>query len=700
MFSTTEERLRNFIEKLSEALTNEVKVEVKPGDSWAAYPKRNPPLLTFRLADVAVIKDEILSVTAHEIAHLLYTDPEAAVPFEVGKFPKAAHLLLNAVEDSRIERIFTDEFPGARSLFDARVDDAYDGKVQRGFEDLPIKWRFILNIDRVLHGLEPWGDDRDLKAIEGAFDSVIAAMWTDETQECADLLEPAFRIMVELIKLEKEEKDGVVPKHLDIPDAVQQAALEQQQAQQPDDYIANHPGDDQDPDAPGSGQQSDNAGAGAPHDDGKPGGTDGTPGQRQGGKGAGKQTSGQEQGKGGKGGSGGTDGAGTNLDYGDFGDPNDPNLQGDDTSSGGGSPGQGDKATNIIEEMVTEEKGHGSTNKTIDILSYRQRQRAQQAKEIEKQIKAEKDGFWDELSELFGRTGRSSKLSARLEENHKRYMRDKAALSVEIRTLRGYARQILRDNQTDRYGGNHTSGRRIKTHRLYRFNNGDMRLFERQEEIGGKSYAICVVVDQSGSMRGANKQTLAYLASLVFLEAFNGIAETSLVGFSECGGDDAYAQLGAGRGYDRRMQMRTHDLYYARTYKDHESPLDRRSMVVPELAISYNTTPMAEGIARAIAELESAPQDVKAMVVITDGQPNDPDAAKREFVKAKRLGIETYALHIEGRKNAVIDSNLPPGLVYLGEACDRVVEVGTTAEIPQAVNRLLRGVVRRSRSVV
>jgi len=218
--------------------------------------------------------------------------------------------------------------------------------------------------------------------------------------------------------------------------------------------------------------------------------------------------------------------------------------------------------------------------------------------------------------------------------------------------------------------------------------------------VGGKSYAICVVVDQSSSMRGGNKQQLAYLASLVFLEAFDGLAETSVVGFSEAGGDDAYLPAhGRRNSYAKAEEMRRRNLFYARTYKHHDAPLGRRTMMVPELAISYNTTPMTEGIERGIAELAKSDREVKAMLVISDGQPNDQDGAERAFKKAKRFGIETYALHIEGRQRIDLHAALPPGLAWLGSCVDRVTEVHTTTEIPQAVNRLLRGVLRRGRMV-
>lgn len=715
MFSATEDRLRTFVEKLAGALTDEVRVDVRPGDAWAAYPGRKPPLLTFRLADVAVIGDEILSVTAHEIAHLLYTTPgHIKFPFDVGKFPRAAQLLLNAVEDSRIERVFSDHFPGARSLFDRKADVAYDGKVQKGFDELPAKWRFVLNIDRVLHGLEPWGSDVDVKAVELSLDSCLKAVWEDTTEGCASHLETPFRLMIELMRREKSQDEGIdIPPHLALPPELMGL---------PSDYESNAPMDD---DAQGSPAMSGHSLPGADEDDHQPGGTDGSPGKRQGGKGQGEGAGEQGTGTGDKAGSAdsgdgtgsGTsagDGAGGGEGFGEFGDPNDPALDGDDPVDALNALTD-EKTTNIVEEMVQEELGKGSTNKTIDILSYRQRQRAKQAKEIERQIEKERSGSWRELLEAFGRERFDATFEDRMKKNVERYLKHKTELDPEIRTLKMYARTVLRDNDTQRFAGNHTSGRKIKTHRLSRIMTDDPRLFEKKEETGGKSYAIAVVIDQSSSMRGGSKSELAYRAGLVFLEAFDGLVDTSAIGFSDISYQDpgGFVAVNAHdpryRGYYTRTPRRTRgtggaftneqlfEIKMARTYKPLDSDLKLRSALIPELERTYSSTPMEWGMRKAIAELEKSDREIKAIVIITDGEPNDAGAAAIEFKRARRLGFETYALYIGGRRPGDTLQHMPGGLRWLGEVADRVVEVRTTASIPQAVYSLLRGVVRRRR---
>lgn len=718
MFSATEDRLRTFVEKLAGALTEEVRVDVRPGDAWAAYPGRKPPLLTFRLADVAVIGDEILSVTAHEIAHLLYTSPgHVKFPFDVGKFPRAAQLLLNAVEDSRIERVFSDHYPGARSLFDRKADVAYDGKVQKGFEELPAKWRFVLNIDRVLHGLEPWGSDVDVKAVELSLDHCLKSVWEDTTEKCASHLEVPFRLMVELMRREKQEDEGMqVPPHLMLPPEMMGL---------PSDYEANAPMDD---DGDGSPQMSGHSLPGAEDDDHQPGGTDGTPGKRQGGEGQGAGKGEQGTGQGDKAGSAtkGTgdgagnspgEGAGGGEGFGEFGDPNDPDLEGDDPVQALNTLTD-EKTTNIVEEMVQEELAKGSTNKTIDILSYRQRQRAKQAKEIERQIEKERSTSWRELLEAFGRERFDHVFEDRMKKNVERYLQYRTELEPEIRTLRTYARTVLRDNDTQRFAGNHTSGRKIKTHRLSRIYVDDPRLFEKKEETGGKSYAVAVVVDQSSSMRGGSKSELAFRSALVFLEAFDVLVDTAAIGFSDISYQDPGGFIGVNahdprhHAYYTRHPRRVRgtggnftneqlwEIKMARTYKPLDAGLKLRSALIPELERTYSSTPMEYGMRRAIEELQKSQREVKAIVIITDGEPNDQAASAAEFKRARRLGIETYALYIGGRRPGDTLATMPGGLRWLGEVADRVVEVRTTATIPQAVYNLLRGVVRRRRYAV
>ena len=143
-------------------------------------------------------------------------------------------------------------------------------------------------------------------------------------------LEIPFRLMIELMKREKSQDEGLqVPPHLALPPELMGL---------PSDYEANAPPDD---DGSGSPAMSGHALAGADQDDHQPGGTDGTPGKREGGKGqgsgAGEQGTGEgdkagsaDQGEGTGSGTAAGEGAGGGEGFGKFGDPNDTALEGDD----------------------------------------------------------------------------------------------------------------------------------------------------------------------------------------------------------------------------------------------------------------------------------------------------------------------------------------------------------------------------------
>lgn len=694
-FSPTEERLRSMVEKLSSAITEEARVVVTPGDAWAAFPTKNPKQIVYKLADVGVMPpDETLGVVAHEIAHLLYTDKQPEWPFDISKRPRAAHLLWNSVEDSRIERIMADHLPGAQSLFDLLRSDTYDLKVQRGFNELPIKWRFILNIDRVLHGLEPWGEQIDVDAVELVLDDVIECMLADTVDECVSHLERPYNVMLDLMRKEAMDADPNLQKNFgDVPLSVPPEWLGL-----PPDYtsVMQQFEDVQ----MRSGEATDHGfDQGADQDDHQIGGMDGTAGKREqadgsgaqgegnSGEGSGESGDGVEEGEGeGSGGSGTggeagqssgshDSGAATGAGSG-VGDPLDSTNETNNPDPAGFKP------TNIIDEMVKEEAGSG--NKTIDILAYRQRQREKQSKAVAQKIASEEENFMREMETVFNRQRNSPEFRDRMRRNSQKYEQDKALFRTQIKVLRGYAENVLRDNALERFGGNFTSGRRVKTSRLYRLQTDDPRLFVKRQFVGGKSYDIALTVDQSTSMRSAQKQELAYQAALIFIEAFDGLTGTVLCGFTDFGTP--------GHGYMQGLAHRYHygDAIQSRTYKSLKSHLGRRKAAIPELIYSYGGTPMEAGIKAATDQLRQSSAEVQAMVVLSDGQPNFEHNARAELMIARRLGIKTYGLHIAGRDLYEGDA----GFRFMADACDRAVQVHGATDVPNAVNRLLRGIIR------
>lgn len=704
MYSPTAESLRSMVEKLAESITEKERVVVVPGDMWAAFPHTDPPKIVYKLEDVGVMgEEETLGVTAHEIAHLLYTT-EVDFPFDISKRPRAAYNLFNAVEDARIERQFAERYPGAQSLFDGLRSDTYDAKVQRGFDDLPVKWRFVLNIDRVCHGLEPWGSQLDIDAVELVLDDVIEAMLEDTCQEAVTHLEKPYQVLLDLMRKEILDDDPRLGDNMNVPLMVPPEWL----GLPPDYTPVRGLMEDEQEGGMRTGERTDHAfDQGASEDDHKVGGTDGTDGKRekadgsQGGS-VGEGSTGIGEGdssEGADGGSGtggdGAQGSSTTADSrGGGGGGNDPLDAVTEEPSRTKPDAPGVKPTNIIDEMVQEEAHSG--NKAVDILSYRAKKRAQEAKKIEQRIREEERDYLGQLEAIFNKGRSSEDFRKRMAANEKRYREDLATFRHQIIALRNHAQNVLRDNAMERFGGNKTSGRKIKTSRLYRTATQDPRLFERKEYIGGKSYDIGLVIDQSSSMRG-HQQELTYHAALIFLEAFEGLAGTAVNGFSDMGYENMSVMDGYA-GYYQRYDPPGKAIL-SRTYKEVDSDLLLRRAALPELCNSFASTPMEAGVAAMTEQLRHSMKEVKAMIIISDGEPNNPRDARAQIRLAQQVGIMTYGLHIpDSMPYGINVGYLDAGYKFLIDSCDRAAQVYKADEVPAAVNSMLRGIIRTRRA--
>jgi Mg-chelatase subunit ChlD len=352
------------------------------------------------------------------------------------------------------------------------------------------------------------------------------------------------------------------------------------------------------------------------------------------------------------------------------------------------------KAINIFEEMLAEEQNSG--NQAIRQLQRHQTERAKKARDVERKMQEEAAEAADSLSDVFGNepgTQLSQALRDQLEQGGEQYEIHRNKLLPEIRSLRTYARSVLQDNARRRWGGGYDSGNHIRKTRLFKPALDQFDVFQRRTEIGGRSYSIAVVVDQSGSMasysnQDQSKQALAFRASLVFLEAFDGLARTALIGFTDFPSNVTNAR--------RRSRYRLAPGGYmpSRTYKTVDQSLAQRKFTVPMLRESVGSTPMGAGIKAGVANLRKEQTEVRAIVLITDGYPSDGPEAERQAQDAKRAGIPIYSILVSdyiGREQRAEE--------FLSKISERVVPISSPSDIPPSVYRLLRGIVRRGGSV-
>lgn len=771
--SRTEAQLTEFVQRLTAQMTDEDEIELVPSQVWSTDRSCDPPKVHYRVADVAVVGDKLLPMIAHEIASLKFTDPSWHWTFKVRR-PNASGLAFDVAEGARIDREFAERYPGAASLFEMQHGDGVTGiwtaEIAKGFKDLPAKWKLLLNADRMLWGLDPLGTPEDRAVANEAIDSFVAAALSSSSQDCADALKPAIEVLDRVMDEEREHQRRIDEATKRIREQ-QQLAAQANLRQDLDDPDKLRP-DEEDADLR-TGEVTDHAfEEGAEQDDRQIGGEDGTAGARELADGApngGDQEDGEDgdgdatEAESGGGTADGTDGdemSGDGVSGGGGGDEEDTDDDWDsddlDAMSGGGSldgdledcepcendggGGDGDptnkadhggdeddaneddanvedddaalntggvKPSNLLEVMAQEQAG--TNNRTMRELRKQDKQRAKDAKDIQRKMEEESRAFVGEASDVVEGRGVRDR-AERMAENAKVYTMDKQRLARPIHRLKTHIEGVLRDNARQSWGGNYVAGRHVKRGKLHRISTGDLRLFDRREVIGGRSYAVAILVDQSLSMSdrpmtqqedgswsysSVPLQYLAYDVALVLHEAAADKIELHVMGFSEfMRTEDVYGYYRS-RGRRRRLRGPT-EIVMARTY--HQAGDDPRLAMakLPELRRSWNSTPTAQGISHAREALMDSDAEVKAIIIITDGQPNSTDQVRAQTLGARRDGVGTHCLLIQS------------GQHYHGEsarlrdflACmDSVQEVKDPDRIAPAAYATFRSIVRRTRAV-
>src|SRR3990172_3606297 len=107
------------------------------------------------------IYNDMIAFCDHEVSHCRYTD----FP-QVGKCVTRFHKeLLNAVEDSRIEKEFIKDYPGAVTYLDA-LNTKYVGKMRERWSEFPYPVRLICAVRDIMEGKKPIIDADTKELIE------------------------------------------------------------------------------------------------------------------------------------------------------------------------------------------------------------------------------------------------------------------------------------------------------------------------------------------------------------------------------------------------------------------------------------------------------------------------------------------------------------------------------------------------------
>lgn len=224
---------------------------------------------------------------------------------------------------------------------------------------------------------------------------------------------------------------------------------------------------------------------------------------------------------------------------------------------------------------------------------------------------------------------------------------------IEGRVLKDEVKSLTSKLRTQLYGlvqaskrvahNSQRSGKRVDSRRLHRVVAGDTRVFLRPREVNRPNTAVHILVDMSFSMyeptaNGKRREQIAREAALAIalaLECIPGV--NPAVTFFRNGGEDCLISA----------------------VRHGESVQKRAGRFLVEAS---GCTPMAEAIWHGAFELSKTRETRKMMVVVTDGEPNNPRACQAVINLCEQSGVEVFGIGVETaavnrlfRKNIVID---------------------------------------------
>lgn len=201
------------------------------------------------------------------------------------------------------------------------------------------------------------------------------------------------------------------------------------------------------------------------------------------------------------------------------------------------------------------------------------------------------------------------------------------ALAAQIRHL---LRSLTQSNDT--LG---RTGRPVPTE-LWRLRTGNANVFEIEEDGVDPDTAVMLLLDVSGSVRGAQLALIQMTAMAVTdaLEGAHGV-KTAVYAFPGANGD--------GRKVD---QIKA---------------LDERAQSANSAIASLRAdggTPLAEALYAVGPELAASTHAGKVLFVVTDGKPDDEQAAREALLAAKAQGIDVIGIGVRADVVPLFDRGL------------------------------------------
>lgn len=225
------------LEAVARLLLQDRPIRVVAGAWWSYYPERNevayPPNL---LAEWPSVRS--IGALCHEIAEVLYSGSDAVAVFRafgdaaeaVGVERTSADLLLNAINDLRVNRLYLQAYPGARRFLAGlyRAETLVPKTDVPGRRGAPLPHHHFLDAITVrwaaaLHGATAPAidDDRVRRAVELSWPALSRAVESDALVDLADLVRrevlPVYRALLGAGKDQTQNAETADPEDLDPP---------------------------------------------------------------------------------------------------------------------------------------------------------------------------------------------------------------------------------------------------------------------------------------------------------------------------------------------------------------------------------------------------------------------------------------------------------------------------------------------------
>lgn len=198
---------------------------------------------------------------------------------------------------------------------------------------------------------------------------------------------------------------------------------------------------------------------------------------------------------------------------------------------------------------------------------------------------------------------------------------------------------------------------------LHRLAVGDDRIFRRRHEIKAVETAVCLLVDNSGSMAGGRKIEVAMAAAYALSQTLDRVRVShEVIGFTTYNNHDLYGEMTRIREDEKRMgckYTRTEPLWMPIFKQFHErmTPTVRKRFAAAPHDLDLSQNVDGECIEIATMRLLKRTERRKVLIVLSDGSPAclSPYPAKIErqtklaVEKAERLGVETIGIGILDR---------------------------------------------------